>query len=133
MLHPMFYSLSFLSQRVEALTCPKCIAPDHSKSKCALSSLEPIREQSCSQQTNAGRQSGLPRKRFQCGGIPTQPLKPKSLTASKVSASDIPNRVIVSTDASAAERSIAWWTALCPSFIPHRPELLLPTVSTTVL
>ena len=33
MLHPMFYSLSFLSQRVEALTCPRCISPDHSKSE----------------------------------------------------------------------------------------------------
>ena len=32
MLHSMFYSLSFLSQRVEALTCPRCMAPDHSKS-----------------------------------------------------------------------------------------------------
>ena len=58
MLHPMFYSLSFLSQRVEALTCPKCMAPDHSKSECALSSLEPIQEQSRSWQSNAGRQSG---------------------------------------------------------------------------
>ena len=28
MLHPMFYSLTFLSQRVDALTCPRCMAPD---------------------------------------------------------------------------------------------------------
>ena len=46
MLHPMFYSLSFLSQRVQTLTFPKCMAPDHSKFECALSSLEPIQEQS---------------------------------------------------------------------------------------
>ena len=35
MLHSMFYSLSFLSQRVEALMCPRCMALDHSKAECA--------------------------------------------------------------------------------------------------
>ena len=71
MLHPMFYSLSFLSQRVEALTCPRCMAPDHSKSECALSSLEPTQEPPCSRQTDVGRQSGPPRKRFRREGTPT--------------------------------------------------------------
>ena len=32
LVHVMFYSLTFLSQRVEALTCQRCMAPDHSKS-----------------------------------------------------------------------------------------------------
>ena len=77
MLHPMFYSLSFLSQRVEALTCPKCMAPDHSKSECALSSLEPIQEQSRSQPPTAGRQFGLPRKRFWREGTPTPATRAK--------------------------------------------------------
>ena len=35
MLHLMFYSLTFLSQRVEALTCPRCMAPDHLKADCS--------------------------------------------------------------------------------------------------
>jgi hypothetical protein len=43
-LHPMFYSLSFLSQWVEALTCLRCTAPDHAKSKCALSIFKPTQE-----------------------------------------------------------------------------------------
>ena len=33
LLHSMFYSLSFLSQRMEASTCPKCMGSDHSKSE----------------------------------------------------------------------------------------------------
>ena len=44
LLHSMFYSLSFLSQRVEATTCPKCMGSDHSKAECALSALEPQQE-----------------------------------------------------------------------------------------
>ena len=76
MLHPMFYSLSFLSQRVEALTCPRCMAPD-------LSSLEPIQDQHCSQdqhrsrQSDTGRQSGPSRKRFRRASIPTFQAPPK--------------------------------------------------------
>ena len=82
MLHPMFYSLSFLSQRVEALTCPTCMAPDHSKSECALSTLEPAQEPPRVRQSDAGRQSGPPRKRFRREGTPTS--QPAS-QASKVS------------------------------------------------
>ena len=41
LLHFMFYSLSFLSQRVEASTCPKYMGSDHTKSECALTALEP--------------------------------------------------------------------------------------------
>ncbi len=84
MLHPMFYSLSFLSQRVEALTCPRCMAPDHGKSECALSTLEPepaaAREQPSrirQTDTSAGRQSGPPRKRFRREGTPTSQAAPK--------------------------------------------------------
>ena len=76
MLHPMFYSLSFLSQRVEALTCPRCMAPDHGKSECALSTLEPAAAQEPpprirQSDANTGRQSGPPRKRFRREGTPT--------------------------------------------------------------
>ena len=71
MLHPMFYSLSFLSQRVEALTCPRCIAPDHFKSECALSTLESVQEPPCVRQADTGRQPGPPQKRFRCEGTPT--------------------------------------------------------------
>ena len=34
LLHPMFYSLTFFSQRVEAFTCQQCTAPDHSNVLC---------------------------------------------------------------------------------------------------
>lgn len=57
MLHPMLYSLSFLSQRVEALTCLKCIAPDHSNAECALSTLELAQEPPHIQQIDVGRQA----------------------------------------------------------------------------
>ena len=36
----MFYSLTFLSQRVESVTCTKCMSPDHQDAECALNSLE---------------------------------------------------------------------------------------------
>ena len=72
MLHPMFYSLTFLRQRVEALTCSTCMAPDHSKSECALASLEPSREiPSRGQQTESFRQNAPPRKRFRREGTPS--------------------------------------------------------------
>ena len=83
MLHPLFYSLSFLSQRVEVLTCPRCMAPDHSKSECALFSLEPTQDQPRSQdqhrsrQSDTGRQSGPSRKRFRRDGAPTSQAPPK--------------------------------------------------------
>ena len=70
MLHPMFYSLTFLSQRVEALTCPRCMAPDHLKADCALASLEPASEQARSRVMDT-RQSGPSRKRFRREGTPT--------------------------------------------------------------
>ena len=82
MLHPMFYSLSFLSQRVEALVCPRCMVPDHSKAECALSTLEPVQELPRIRQADAGRQSGPPRKQFRHEGTPTSQV---TLQASKVS------------------------------------------------
>ena len=36
----MFYSLTFLSQRVESVTCSKYMSPDHTERDCALNSLE---------------------------------------------------------------------------------------------
>ena len=41
LLYSIFYSLSFLSQRVEASTCPKCMGSNHTKHECALTALEP--------------------------------------------------------------------------------------------
>ena len=68
MLHPMFYSLTFLSQRVDALTCPRCMGPDHLKTDCALASLEPAVEQP---RNRDSRQPGPSRKRFRREGTPT--------------------------------------------------------------
>ena len=39
-INPMFYSLTFLNQKVEARTCTKCMGPDHSLHECALNSLD---------------------------------------------------------------------------------------------
>ena len=64
LLHSMFYSLTFLSQRVEASTCPKCMGSDHSKSECALAALEPQRDSSHSRPAENARQPGPARKRF---------------------------------------------------------------------
>ena len=64
LLHSMFYSLSFLSQRVEASTCPKCMGSDHSKSECALTALEPQQEPLRSHPMENSRQSGPAKKRF---------------------------------------------------------------------
>lgn len=71
MLHRMFYSWSFLSQRVETLTCLRCMAPDHSKSECALFSLGPTQDQPRSRQPDTGRQPRPSQKRFQCDSTPT--------------------------------------------------------------
>ena len=71
MLHPMFCTLSFLSQRVEALTCPRCMDPDHSTLECNLSTLKPVQEPPHVRQSDAGRQPGLPWKRFWCKGTLT--------------------------------------------------------------
>ena len=70
LLHSMFYSLSFLSQRVEASTCPKCMGSDHSKSECALSALEPQQEPVRSRPSDNVRQSGPAKKRFRREGTP---------------------------------------------------------------
>ena len=70
MLHPMFYSLTFLSQRVEAMTCPRCMGPDHGKAECALASLESQQEYQRSRSADSGRQSGPARKRFRREGTP---------------------------------------------------------------
>jgi hypothetical protein len=70
LLHSMFYSLSFLSQRVEASTCPKCMGSDHTKSECALSAPEPQREPLCSHPMERLRQSGPAKKRFRREGTP---------------------------------------------------------------
>ena len=39
-INPMFYSLTYLNQKVEARTCTKCMGPDHSLHECALNSLD---------------------------------------------------------------------------------------------
>ena len=77
LLHPMFYSLTFLSQRVEAFTCQRCMAPDHSKSDCALSYLDDSKEipghaqrGSRDRHSELGRQAAPPRKRFRREGTP---------------------------------------------------------------
>ena len=69
MLHPMFYSLTFLSQRVEAMTCPRCMGPDHGKADCALASLESQQEYQRNR-SDPGRPSGPARKRFRREGTP---------------------------------------------------------------
>ena len=69
MLHPIFYTLT-LSRRVEALTCPRCIATDHLKSDCALASLKPASKQPGNRAMDT-RQPGPPRKRFRREGMPT--------------------------------------------------------------
>ena len=63
-LHSMFYSLSFLSQCVEASTCLKCMGSDHAKFECALASLEPQQEPSRSRPMESTWQPGPARKRF---------------------------------------------------------------------
>ena len=84
-INPMFYSLSYLSQKIEARTCTKCMGPDHSQQECALSSLEqsplPTPPQtppySRSQDVNRSRaplpnkSSAPPRKRLKREGTPT--------------------------------------------------------------
>ena len=70
LLHFMFYSLSFLSQRVEASTCPKCMGSDHSKTERALSALEPQQEPFRSRPAESVRQSGPAKKRFRREGTP---------------------------------------------------------------
>ena len=39
-INPMFYSLTYLNQKVEAKTCTKCMGPDHSFQECALDILD---------------------------------------------------------------------------------------------
>ena len=70
LLHSTFYSLSFLSQRVEASTCPKCMGSDHTKAECALSALEPQQEPMRSRPMESVWQSGLAKKRFHREGTP---------------------------------------------------------------
>ena len=65
LLHSMFYSLSFLSQCVEASTCPKCMGSDHTISDCVLTSLEPQQEPLCSRHMDNSQQSGPAKKCFQ--------------------------------------------------------------------
>ena len=106
LLHSMFYLLSFLSQRVEASTCPKCMGSDHSKSECALSALEPQQEPVRSRPSESVRQSGPAKKRFRREGTPQsggglQP--PQNWSASptmRASAFGIRSRVTESTNAS---------------------------------
>ena len=70
LLHSMFYSLSFLSQRVEASTCPKCMGSDHTKAEYALSALEPQQEPMRSHPIESVQQSGPAKKRICCEGTP---------------------------------------------------------------
>ena len=137
MLHPMFYSLSFLSQRVEALTCPRCTAPDHSKSECTLSTLEPVQEPPRVRQPETGRQPGPPRKRFRHRPRSLLHKPPKSPTTSPLTrdnASGTPSLANRSTNASVAGRITAWWIARPRLFpLPHEcggvSELGLTTTS----
>ena len=69
-LHSMFYSLSFLSQHVEASTCPKCMGSDHSKFECTLSALEPQQEPAHNCPMENSRQSAPAKKRFWRGVTP---------------------------------------------------------------
>ena len=69
-LHSMFYSLSFLSQRVEASSCPKCMGSDHEKSECALMALEPQPEPNRSRPAESSRQFGPAKKRFRRDVVP---------------------------------------------------------------
>ena len=62
LLHSMFYSLSFLSQCVEASTGPKCMGSDHSKSKCALTALGPQQDSTRSLPAEYAQQPGTPQK-----------------------------------------------------------------------
>ena len=82
LLHPMFYSLTFISQQVEAFTSQRFMAPDHSKSDCALSYLDDSKEMPGHAQRGSrdchselGRQAAPPRKRFRREGRHQPPLK----------------------------------------------------------
>ena len=111
-LHP---SLTFLSQRVEATTCPRYMRPDHGKADCALASLE--YQRSCC--SDPGRLSGTARKRFCREGTPqfsTQtPGAPAKVNyffpTMRGSASVIPNLVTGSTDVFVVARITGWWIA----------------------
>ena len=83
LLHSMFYSLSFLSQHVEASTCPKCMGSDHSKSECALAALEPQQDLAHSRQTENARQPGPARKRFRRDPTPQPGTSSSGTSAAK--------------------------------------------------
>ena len=84
-INPMFYSLTYLNQKVEARTCTKCMGPDHSLHECALNSLDqpqlptppstpsasysPVQEPRFRQQ-QSGQKSAPPRKRAKREGTP---------------------------------------------------------------
>ena len=70
-------SLSFLSQRVEASTSPKCMGSDHSKSECTVTALEPKQDATRSRPAENARQPGPARKRFR-----RDPGAPQSGTSS---------------------------------------------------
>ena len=70
MLYPMFYSLIFLSQCVDATTCPRCMGPDHGKADCALASPESEQEHQRNRSSDTERQSGPSRKCFCRDGTP---------------------------------------------------------------
>ena len=108
MLHPMFYSLTFLSQRVDALTCPRCMGPDHLKTDCALASLEPAVEQP---RNRDSRQPGPSRKRFRREGTPTSqgsgPGSGRVASSTRVSVSATRDRANESISAFDAGKIIA--------------------------
>ena len=85
-INPMFYSLTYLNQKVDARTCTKCMGPDHSLQECALNSLDqpqlltpPLtpsasfqrsQEPRFRQQQQSAQTSAPPRKRAKREGTP---------------------------------------------------------------
>ena len=85
-INPMFYSLTYLNQKVDARTCTKCMGPDHSLQECALNSLDqpqlltpPLtpsasfqrsQEPRFRQQQQSAQKSAPPRKRAKREGTP---------------------------------------------------------------
>ena len=111
MLHPMFYSLTFLRQRVEALTCSTCMTPDRQ------SVPWPRWSRLVKYHLVVGRQRALDKMRHREGDSVAKVLpRHKHLAlrqeeplyvslTTKGNASAIPSRVIVNTGAFGVGRS----------------------------
>ena len=105
LLHSMFYSLSFLSQHVEASSCPKCMGSDHDKLECAL---EPQPEPTRSRPSS--RQLGPAKKRFRRDVTPQSGATTKAICFS-FNALDTRNPVIGSTNAFGVVVITRWLSA----------------------